>query len=94
MQADILAGILLDLLVELDRVFLQLGNVRITIDRVHAARRMPGGAGGQLRTLQKHHIGPAELGQVVQDRTPDDTPADDDDTRMALHGKRSLGGKD
>jgi hypothetical protein len=35
------AGDLLDLLVQLDGVLLQLGDVRVTVDRVHAARGVP-----------------------------------------------------
>ena len=43
-----LARDVLDLLVELDRVLLQLGDVGIAVDRVHAARGVPGRARGQL----------------------------------------------
>ena len=61
-----LAGDLLDLLVELDRVLLQLRDVRVAVDRVHAARRVPGRARGQLGALDQHHVLPARLGQVVE----------------------------
>ncbi len=88
-QADILTGIGLDLLVEFDRVFLQLGNVRIAVDRMHAPCCMPGGAGGEFRTLEQNDIAPAELGQMVEDRTSDDTATDDDNSSMAFHGSRS-----
>ena len=37
-----LTGNPLDLLVEIDRVLLQLGDVRIAVDRVHAAGGVPG----------------------------------------------------
>ncbi len=91
-QADVLAGIILDLLVELHRIFLQLGNVGIAVDRVHAAGGMPGRAGGQFRAFDEHNIGPAEFGEVIQDGTADDAAPDDDDPCMALHEKLRLGG--
>ncbi|MNV40417.1 hypothetical protein D3C71_1320230 [compost metagenome] len=85
MQADILAGIGLDLLVELDRVFLQLGDVGVTVDRVHAASRMPGGTGSKLGPLDQNHVRPAEFRQMVEDGTADDTAADHHNPGMALH---------
>ena len=82
MQAYILAGIVLNLLIELDRVFLQLGDVGIAIDRVHAAGRMPCRPGGQLGTLEQHDIRPAEFRQVIEDAGPDDAAADDRNPAM------------
>jgi hypothetical protein len=58
---------LLDLLVQRDRVLLELGDVGVAVERVHAARRVPSGTGGVLGTLEEHDIGPAQLGEVVQD---------------------------
>ena len=84
-QADILAGIVLDLLVEVDGVFLQLGDVRIAVDGVHAAGGMPGRAGGQFGALQQHDIGPAEFRQMIENGTADDATTDDDDLGMAFH---------
>ena len=43
-----LPGDLLDLLVELDGVLLQLGDIRIAVHGVHAARRVPGRARGRV----------------------------------------------
>ena len=48
--------ICLDLLVELDRVFLQLGDVGVAVERVHAAGGVPGRAGGQLVALDQHDV--------------------------------------
>ena len=56
MHAAGLAGDLLDLLVELDGVLLQLGDVGVAVDGVHAAGGMPGRAGGQFRALDQHDI--------------------------------------
>ena len=85
-QAARLAGDFLDLLVEVDAVLLQLGDVGIAVDGVHAARCMPGGARGELQALDQHHILPALLGQVIEHARPDDAAADDDCLRMGFHG--------
>ncbi len=69
----------LDLLVELDRVLLEPGHVRVAVERVHAAGRMPRRAGGQLPPLEEHHVGPACLGEVVEHAGAHDPTADDDD---------------
>ena len=72
-----LAGKLFQFLVELHRIGLQLGDVGIAVQRVEAAGRMPGRAGGQLRALDQHDVGPAGAGEVVEHRAADDTAADD-----------------
>ena len=82
-----LAGNLLDLLVEVDGVLLQLGDVGIAVDGVHAARRMPRRARRQLQPLEQHDIAPALLGQVIEHARPDDAAADDHDPGMGLHGR-------
>ena len=56
MEARGLAREFFDLLVEVDRVFLQLGNVRIAVDGVTTAGRVPGGSGSQFIALQQHDI--------------------------------------
>ena len=80
-----LAGNLLQLLVELHRIGLQLGDVGIAIQRVEAAGRMPGRAGGQLRALDQHDVGPAGLGQMVEHRAADDAAADDNRFDVGFH---------
>ena len=80
----VLAGDPLDLLVQLDRVLLEPGDVRVAVERVHAAGRMPRRAGRQLATLEEHDVGPAGLRQVVQDAGPDDAATDDDDLGFVL----------
>ena len=75
----VLAGDPLDLLVQLDRVLLEPGDVRVAVERVHPAGRVPRGAGRQLAPLEEHDVGPAGLRQVVQDAGADDAATDDDD---------------
>ena len=57
-----LTGALLEVLVELDRVALEGGDVGVAVDRVHAAGGVPCGAGGEVPAFEQHHIGPAGLG--------------------------------
>src|ERR1041385_6314002 len=52
---------------------------------MHSARGMPGRAGGELLALEEHDIGPAQLGEVVQDRGANHTTADDDHLRGRFH---------
>ena len=75
-QAAGLAGQRLELAIEVDRVFLQARDVGVAVERVHAAGRVPGRAGGQLALLEQHDVGPADLGQMVEDADPDDAAAD------------------
>ena len=75
----VLAGHALDLLVQLDRVLLEARHVRVAVERVHAAGRVPRRAGRQLAPLEQHHVRPAGPGQVVQHAATDDTAADDHD---------------
>ncbi len=84
-EAGGVARQLLDFAIEIDGVFLEFGDVRIAVDRVAPARRVPGGAGGQLGSFQQQHVGPAALGEVVEDRTPDDAAADDHNPCRIAH---------
>ena len=93
MQRAGLAGNLLQLLVELDGVGLQLGDVGIAVQRVEATGRMPGRAGGQLRALDQHDIGPAGAGEVEQHRAADDAAADDNCFDVGFHEVGSVVGK-
>ena len=81
----ILPGHPLDLVVQLDRVLLETGHVRVAVERVHPARRVPRGSGGQLTALQQDDVGPAGLRQVVQHAGADHASADDDDLGVLLH---------
>ncbi len=62
-----LAGFLFQLLVELHRVILQLGDVVVVMQAVQVGCSMPGGAGSQFIALQQDNVLPAQLAQVVED---------------------------
>src|SRR3546814_1024984 len=80
-----LAGDRLDLLVEVDGVSLQLGDVGIAVEGVHAARGVPGRPGGELAALQQHDVAPAGLGQMIEHAAADNAAADDCDLDMRFH---------
>ena len=75
----------LQLAVEPDRVALQRGHVRIAIQRMKAARRVPGGSARQFRAFHQHHVRPAELGQVIKHRAADDAAPDHAYPSARLH---------
>ena len=85
-ESRLLPRQLLDLPVDLDRVLLELGDVGVAVDGVHASRRMPGGPGGELGAFDEHHVRPAELGEMVEDGTADHAAPDHDHARVRLHG--------
>jgi hypothetical protein len=89
MQARRLLGELLDLAVQIDRVLLQLRDVWIAVDRVHAPGRVPGRAGGQLIALEQQRIGAAELPQVVEHRAADHAAADHHHPGLRGHAQGS-----
>ena len=80
-----LAGEALELLVQVDRVLLQLGDIRIAVDGVHAAGGVPGGAAGELPTLEQQYILPAGLGEVIQDADAHHAAPDHHHPCVALH---------
>ena len=88
-----LPGDFLDLLVDLEGVVLELGDVGVGVERMHAARRMPGGAGGELGALEQDDVLPAVPGEVVEDAATDDSSADDSHSDMRFHasGLRLIG---
>src|SRR5439155_1921850 len=84
-----LPGNLFQLPVEIDGVLLQAGDVRVAVEGVHAAGRMPGRAAGELAALDQQHILPTRLGEVIQDARAHHSPADHHHPRIALHGPSS-----
>ncbi len=86
MHADVLTRLLLDLGEEIDGVRLQRGDVGVGIEGVDAAGGMPARPGGQHVALDDGDVGPAELGQVVEDAGADDSTPDDNYPVLRLHG--------
>ena len=52
---------------------------------MHAARRVPGGAGGELGALHQDDVLPAVLDEVVEDAATDHSSADDSHSGMRFH---------
>ncbi len=77
-HAAALAGFRFQLLVELHRVILQLGNVVVVVKAVEVGRRMPGGAGSQFVAFEQDDVFPAQFAQMIEDGTTDKTASDDD----------------
>ena len=66
MERDVLPGQLFNFLVKVDRILLQLGDIRVAIDGVHATGGVPGGPGCEFRALEHDNIRPAELREMIQ----------------------------
>jgi hypothetical protein len=85
-----LAGLDLKLLVQRHGVVLQAADVGGVVQAVNVGRRMPGRTGGEFVTLEQHHVGPAELGEMIKNGTTDETAADDDGLSVGAHGFAAL----
>jgi hypothetical protein len=84
-QPDVLTGLGLDRRVQLDRVPLEGRDPGVGIDRVEAARRVPGGTGGEAVALDQDDVRDPAHGEVVGHADTDDPAADDHDPVVALH---------
>ena len=73
------------LFIETDRITLKRGHVGVAVQRVKPARRVPCAAACQFRAFDQHHVGPAQLGQVIQHRTADNAAADHGYSGSGLH---------
>ena len=85
MDAAVLSGDLLDLLVQLDGVLLELGDVGIAVQGVHSPSGVPCRTGREFGAFEQNHIGPAVLREVVEDRRPDNPATDDHYLGIRLH---------
>ena len=86
-EAHGLAGLGLQLLVELDRVLVELADAVAHVEERQQAGGVPGRAGGQLGPLEQDHVVPALLGQVIEDADAVDAAADDNHAGMAFHAE-------
>jgi len=73
------------LFVELDGVTLQRRHVGVRVEGMEATGGVPCGSGGEFRSLDQHHVLPAELGEVVQHAAADDAAANDGHLHMGFH---------
>ena len=65
--------------IELARVFRELGHIDRRAQLSDQAGGVPGCAAGQLLSFEQYDVAPAELGEVVGNRTADNAATDDDD---------------
>ena len=77
--ARCLAGFCLKPAIEFAGIFCELGHVDAGPQLPDQPRGMPCRAAGQLLAFQQDHVVPTDLGQVICNRTADDTATDDDD---------------
>jgi hypothetical protein len=73
-------------LVEIDRILVDMGRGIRHVEQWQQARRMPGGAAGQLVPFQQHHIRPARARQVIGNRRANGAAPDNKRFDLALHG--------
>ena len=71
--------------VELGGVLLQPDDVAVAGEGRDVAGRVPGRARRELVHLEQHGIGPASLGEVVEDAGAGDASTDDDNPCVILH---------
>ena len=91
-EADILAGLGLEPVVECDRVFVDLAHRVGQVEQRQQPRRMPGRARGQLAPLDEHDVRPALLRQVIEGGDADDASADDHRAGVGFHGTHRITG--
>jgi hypothetical protein len=84
-ESGVEAGLRLQRLVELHAVVVDVADRVAYVEERQEARRVPGGASGQLVALEQHDVAPAGLGQMVGDGAADRASADDDRARLAFH---------
>ena len=84
-EAHRLPGFRLQLLIEVDRVLVQLADAVAHVEERQQPGRVPGGACGELGLLDQHDVGPAELRQMVEHAAADDAAADHHHPRLIPH---------
>ena len=84
-----LSRLCLQLLVQIDRILVQLPDAVGHVVKRQQSRRMPSRTRRKLGAFQKNDILFSELRQMISDRAADDSAADDDDTRVGFHGEPS-----
>ena len=77
-NAATLAGLLFQFPVQLHGVVLELRDVVVVVQPVEIGSRVPGGARGEFIALEKNHVFPPQLGEMIEDGTADETASNDD----------------
>ena len=85
-KARVQAGFGLQRLVELDRIFVDMGGRKGHVEQRQQPRRMPCRARCQLVAFQQHHILPAGACQMIGDRGAYRAATDDQSFDMCFHG--------
>ncbi len=86
---DRVARFRFDLLEQIDRVGLKDRHVRIGVERMESARRVPRGAGGQNGALHQRNIGPVQFRKMVKNRGADDPAPNDHSAVVRFHARSS-----
>ena len=89
-EADVLAGLGLERLVEGDRVFVDLADRVGEVEERQEPGGMPGRARGQLLPLDEHDIRPALLGEMIERRDADHAAADHHHAGVGSHAAAPL----
>jgi hypothetical protein len=84
-ETHVLPGLLGQALVEIHGVLVQLPDRVAHIEERQEPRRVPGGSGGELRTLEQHRVRPAFLCEVIERADTHHAATDHRDAGMSLH---------
>ncbi len=74
-----LSGLRFQSLVKLRGIAMDLGHAQASYEMGNERRRMPGHARSELAFFNQHHVRPALFGQVIEERDPHNSSADNDD---------------
>ena len=80
-KARRLPGLGLERVIQIGRIFGELGQVARCAQLTDEPGGVPGRAAGQAPALQQHDVADAQLGQVIGDRAAGNSAADDHDAR-------------
>jgi len=81
------AGLLLDHLVQVGGVPVDLGHVEVADEVGDQAGRVPGGPGGELVLLDQDRVGPAFVGEEVEEADAHGAAADDRYSDLISHAR-------
>jgi hypothetical protein len=86
-ESCVQAGLGLEPLVEIHRVFVDMGGRKAHVEQGQQTCGVPGRAGSQLVAFHQHRI-PTRFGKVIGDAVTDGTTADDQGFDMGFHEAR------